>query len=192
MGQRLNIEIIDNDVTLANCYYHWSGFTFNALALTEQILDHLDDLNLKDTTPLQKAIKLLMISGGNFTESECNKALKVEELKEIAELAATLPVNRNDGLIAFTSLEMENTRQWEEGRVTIDLSEKVIAFEALIVIDEEDFNVREDEADTQLVGLNHSVSEIPFEDFKDFAKTVNINEGDYFIDKDGYIFSSIY
>ena len=192
MGQRLNIEIIDNDVTLANCYYRWSGFTFNALALTEQILDHLDDLNLKDTTPLQKAIKLLMISGGNFTESECNKALKVEELKEIAELAATLPVNRNDGLIAFTSLEMENTRKWEEGRVTIDLSEKVIAFEALIVIDEEDFNVREDEADTQLIGLNHSVSEIPFEDFKDFAKTVNINESDYFIDKDGYIFSSIY
>ena len=79
-----------------------------------------------------------MISGGNFTESECNKALKVEELKEIAELAATLPVNRNDGLIAFTSLEMENTREWEEGRVTIDLSEKVIAFEALIVIDEEE------------------------------------------------------
>ena len=37
MGQRLNteriIEIVDNDKTLANSYYHWSAYTDSAVAL---------------------------------------------------------------------------------------------------------------------------------------------------------------
>lgn len=37
MGQRLNIEIVDGNTTLANAYYHWSAFTFPALELTAEI-----------------------------------------------------------------------------------------------------------------------------------------------------------
>lgn len=39
MGQRLNIEIVNGETSLANCYYHWSAYTSSALGLTRQIID---------------------------------------------------------------------------------------------------------------------------------------------------------
>ena len=46
MGQRLNIEIVKNnvdDLPLANAYYHWSGFTRVAFSLASIIMDSLKD-----------------------------------------------------------------------------------------------------------------------------------------------------
>lgn len=43
MGQRLNIQIEDNDtninetVVLANCYYHWSGYSSSVMELVDKI-----------------------------------------------------------------------------------------------------------------------------------------------------------
>ena len=31
MGQRLNIEIVNGETSLANAYYHWSAYTKSAL-----------------------------------------------------------------------------------------------------------------------------------------------------------------
>lgn len=31
MGQRLNLSINKNGKVLANCYYHWSGYTNSAI-----------------------------------------------------------------------------------------------------------------------------------------------------------------
>ena len=45
MGQRLNIQIEANNidtnetVVLANCYYHWSGNTYSAMELVNEIVE---------------------------------------------------------------------------------------------------------------------------------------------------------
>ena len=44
MGQRLNIEIKKGEQLLANCYYHWSGYSETALELTKKIIDKFDDV----------------------------------------------------------------------------------------------------------------------------------------------------
>ena len=42
MGQRLNIEIKENNELLANVLYQWSGFTPASLVLTQCILDNVE------------------------------------------------------------------------------------------------------------------------------------------------------
>ena len=48
MGQRLNIEIIENGKVLANAYYHWSGYTSSSLELTQEILEAIEKINYED------------------------------------------------------------------------------------------------------------------------------------------------
>lgn len=57
MGQRLNIEIKENNKVLANSYYHWSGYTSSALLLTEKILDAIKSTKHDNSTVM--AIRLL-------------------------------------------------------------------------------------------------------------------------------------
>ena len=43
MGERLVIEIKEDNKRVATCYYHWSGFTRSALELCETVLKELDE-----------------------------------------------------------------------------------------------------------------------------------------------------
>ena len=62
MGQRLNIQIEANDTNtnetkvLANCYYHWSGYTSSAMELVKEIVDS-GIYNLDILDPVEKAIR---------------------------------------------------------------------------------------------------------------------------------------
>ena len=37
MGERLNIEIIKNGETLANCYYHWAGYSNSSVEKIQDV-----------------------------------------------------------------------------------------------------------------------------------------------------------
>lgn len=118
MGQRLNIEIRrkkDNKV-LANSYYHWSAYTYSSLKLAEEIVENIYDIIRNDKTSDEvKAIQLLQTTGAGLLEDEYN--LLKEEDKKYCSLAT----DRNLGLISFTEKGIENTRNWEEGRLTINV-----------------------------------------------------------------------
>ena len=115
MGQRLNIEIRrkkDNKV-LANSYYHWSAYTSSSLELADEIITNIYDIIRNDNTDEIKAIQLLQTTGAGLLEDEYN-TLKEEDKKYCA-----LATDRNLGLISITEKGMEDTRQWEESRLTI-------------------------------------------------------------------------
>ena len=118
MGQRLNIEIRrkkDNKI-LANSYYHWSAYTYSSLKLAEEIVENIYDIIRNDKTSDEiKAIQLLQTTGAGLLEDEYN--LLKEEDKKYCSLAT----DRNLGLISFTEKGIENTRNWEEGRLTINV-----------------------------------------------------------------------
>ena len=148
MGQRLNIEIKrrkDNKV-LANSYYHWSAYTSSSLHLAEEIIENIYEVIRKEKVSDEiKAIQLLQTTGAGLMENEYNK------LNEEDKKYCSLATNRNLGLISFTDEGMEETRKWEEGRLTIDIdfddknydfygNKNLVDFEVYFQIDEEEIN----------------------------------------------------
>ena len=148
MGQRLNIEIRwrkDNKV-LANSYYHWSAYTSSSLHLAEEIIENIYEVIRKEKVSDEiKAIQLLQTTGAGLMENEYNK------LNEEDKKYCSLATNRNLGLISFTDEGMEETRSWEEGRLTIDIdfddkdydfygNKNLVDFEVYFQVDEEEIN----------------------------------------------------
>ena len=101
---------------------------------------------------------------------ECHA--KASFWKDIDELIKPCS-DRNNGLLGIVEDDMEKTRNWEEGRVTIDIAEETVNFEVLFWMDDEeeqdpDFAVDEND----LVEVNLDFSHIPFDRFHDFAEVV--------------------
>ena len=118
MGQRLNIEIRrkkDNKI-LANSYYHWSAYTYSSLKLANEIIENIYDVirNNKVSDEI-KAIQLLQTTGAGLLEQEYNT------LNEEDKKYCFLATSRDLGLISFTERGMEETRTWEESRLTITI-----------------------------------------------------------------------
>lgn len=190
MGQRLNLEITDGDNVLASAYYHWSGYTSSSLNLTNIIMtaikEESNNTNEKDNNiknmndkieaitkelndDVLKACKLLRLTGAALTEDQieyinknCDDSYK--ELYKDDDI-----VDRNNGLIAITEKEMANTRIWEEARVTIDITNKVINFNSIYVEPMahylEDYSVNINDLPTTDIDY----SNISFDDFEKFS-----------------------
>jgi hypothetical protein len=129
MGQRLNIEITKNGKVLANAYYHWSGFTNSAIELTTQILSRFEEVKKKvakqksSNKDLLLAIRLLELTGAgiDFKDKESDRVLTIgNEFKTM--------IDRNEGIIGVTRKQIEETRNWEEARVEIDIATKIVWF----------------------------------------------------------------
>ena len=137
MGQRLNIQLeidIPNSgdrQVLANAYYHWSGYTSTAYELVKQIADSpycCEDCTFTD--PVEKAIRLLEATGAGLTEDEFT-----EEYPESKYKKAT---SRNDGLIAISEEGIKVTQEWEEARVTINLSTNMVDMGGVYYLEEDE------------------------------------------------------
>lgn len=119
MGQRLNIQIeaniTDSNETkvLANCYYHWSGYTSSAMELVHEIVKS-GIYNLDILDPVEKAIRLLEATGAGLAEDELTDAYNTPKYK--------ISTSRNDGLIAISDSGTTRVADWEESRVTINLT----------------------------------------------------------------------
>ena len=119
MGQRLNIQIEANNtdtneiVVLANCYYHWSGYTYSAMELVNKIVKS-GVYNLDILDPVEKAIRLLEATGAGLAEDELTEMYNTPKYK--------VSTNRNDGLIAISEEGTNRIAEWEESRVTINLT----------------------------------------------------------------------
>lgn len=133
MGQRLNIEIKINGEVQANAYYHWSGYTSSAINLTEQILGQYEDF-LDRTEPKLSAIRLLETTDAGLTPEELEKAKE-----DYSEVTFGKCNGRNSGLIAVSEDGMNETRYWEENRVTIDFDEETVDFNVWSIWDKEEY-----------------------------------------------------
>lgn len=124
MGQRLNIEIINDNGILANCYYHWSGYTLASIDLLKQIIE---EIGRKESIKgnVEEAIALLRHTGAEFNHEAWEEAFK-----EGLVLSSEAPQckGRTCGLIAVTANSMRETRKWEEGRITINLDQLTFLF----------------------------------------------------------------
>lgn len=124
LGQRLNIEIIENGKCLANAYYHWSAYTDSSFGLAKSIIEAIP--TIIEENSILKAIRLLEVSGARLMESD------IEYAKEIGigcdfEIAN----NRNDGLISISEKSIDETRKWQEYALYIYLDEERMNFQVI-------------------------------------------------------------
>ena len=182
MGQRLNIEIHNNGELLANCYYHWSAYTDSALELATDALDALyGELCEKLENPKQKAIVMLYATGAGMQDkNELLLAKNIMKGVDNWEFPDKFEPNRNDGLINITKEGMQETRDWEEGRVVIDIGREVIDFNVMFTCDEDEL---EEEEVKSIEDLNYYTREVPFRDWDSFKDDLE-NIGCYFKDLD--------
>ncbi|WP_407414235.1 hypothetical protein [Methanobrevibacter sp.] len=125
MGQRLNVEIISRGRTIANVYMHWSAYTSSSLDITKDFITVFSDIKSEDLENLSEIYRRIKIAalGSSVTLDEVNR------LKDThPEITAMDKIDRNDGLISFTEKGIEYTRNWEEGRVSIDIENKTVDF----------------------------------------------------------------
>ena len=145
MGQRLNIQIEAKDidtnkiVVLANCYYHWSGYTSSAMELVNEIVES-GIYNLDILDPVEKAIRLLEATGAGLAEDELTDTYNTPKYK--------VSTNRNDGLIAISEEGTNRVAEWEESRVTINLTTGSINMSDMFY-DETDLFSKEDRQNHQ-------------------------------------------
>lgn len=160
MGQRLNIEIVENGVCLANAYYHWSAYTSSAFKLAKQIIEAIP--KVKEEIPVVKAIRLLEVTGAKLTVEEIEFAKDRLLGDDFAEAD-----NRNDGLISISENGIKETRQWQEGAVYIYLDENRMKFDVLVRQDIFDYIRDEEKYNGQKIELNDiPMYNIDFSDIK--------------------------
>lgn len=159
MGQRLNIEIHENGKCLANAYYHWSGYTEDALSLTQKIIDYFPSRNNKDDWLC--GYELLYHTDARFATDEL---IRIGIDKNVAQ-ALGMEANRNKGLIAVSEEGIDETRYWEEGRVEIDISNNTINFCALTEYKPDEFEWDYIPTPVYVPFDNHH---IPFDSFNEF------------------------
>lgn len=197
MGQRLNLEIMSSGEVLANAYYHWSGYTESSAELMMQVLDDMTLLKGKNMEPIMVAIKLLENTGAG-TNTEEIKIIKEEVEKkhfpeELAKYKYKPCVNRNEGIIAVSRAGIEETRDWAEGTVQIDLDTGRVNFKALWEIVRDDFDSEEEykERIADAYELDYDLSNMSKEEATAFAEVVRHNIVTY-KDKTGTYYSAIY
>lgn len=142
MGQRLNIEIKDNKVPLANAYYHWSGYTSTSLELTELIINSPlinDEFLQAIPDKVQFAVELLKLTGAGYTD-------------------------RDEGLIGTSEYDMEETRQWQEADIIIDIGTKCIHFNNFHYITKNEL----DSYNTSLDKIPYLMTNLDYCSFDDF------------------------
>lgn len=176
MGQRLNIEIKSGEEIIANAYYHWAAYSDSAYELAEIIVNEFD--NVKDMDKFGQAIALLQKTGSGVDSGDFDTA-KSKLPEDFQLIRAT---NRNNGITSISEEGMTETRNWEEGRVTIDLDSKTIDFDVFTKLDD----VEDPEIELKMKNakqLDFNPFEMSFEDIEKLGLVVSTPSEVFMIDE---------
>ena len=120
MGQRLIVTIKKDSEDIAKVYYHWSAYSYSALAKTKQIIDCIYNHEDETIKEMQlRLIKFLEDNGGGIKGDD----------SELAYIQRMYPnetfkndgYDRSNGLIALSKDGMQDLQDWSEGDIIIDL-----------------------------------------------------------------------
>ena len=129
MGQRLVVTIEKNEKSIAKIYYHWSGYTGDALYKTRDIINCI--YNHKNETENEMLLRLIRFceeSGGGIDGGVDSTAGKYITEMFPNETFKSEGINRSDGLIAINEEDMTWMQRMSEGDVYINLDEDKVDF----------------------------------------------------------------
>lgn len=105
--------------------------------MTKEVIDAYTDYDPDVNHGLQMAIDLLEATGAGINEDEKREIQK--QPNTFGYLKFKDCVSRNSGLLSVTENGKAKTREWEEGRVTIDLATETFCFGVLCEDSFEDY-----------------------------------------------------
>lgn len=189
MGQRLVITAIKNHIPIFNIYYHWSAYTTSALAETNELLNWLlRPENCNDLT--LSAIDYCERRGGGLVPNDFETAQSIYPSRTFKED----DISRNEGLIAISVEEMNNTLKWAEGSVQLDFDNDMVNFDVwngyddLDTLNEELYDeenyVKPEEVYVPSKPITHFY-------FDQIGSVFDIVESHDIFEEDGYIFTKI-
>lgn len=168
MGQRLNVEIMGEEEVLANCYYHWSGYTLSSIHITGEIIKYL--VENKVTLDHKGAIEILTkATGATLNKEEWERGVVMGVLSGEYQDKA----DRNEGLIAISKEGIDETRYWEEGRITIYPDKETFSFACA---SEKDY-IDDDKIWSRISDLFHVIEGIDSPYNIPFNKQIILGEG---------------
>ena len=195
MGQRLNIEIMKNGETIANCYYHWSAYTTSALATAIMVISNYEELLKQDLPDEVLAVKMFenCYSYLPLSKNEHSYAgLSEESYKYMTEkypgYEFRQSTDRNAGIIGVTDEDIEETRKYEEGTLYIYLDNKIIDNSGLIWEQEieeyeEEYEVTVDVDKSKVIPYDN-LSTIPFDKAEKTLSDIFNNRNSLYVSKD--------
>lgn len=182
MGQRLNIEVCYDGEPVANAYYHWSAYTSSALNLLGQVIDAYR--NRTEINKLKVAVEILQATGAGINEDE-KKDIAEDTTGRFNNISFQDSVDRNTGLLSVTERGMGETREWEEGRVTVDIGTEEFIFDVMSIMSNKDFEYDWERSVEQLPDTQFGFTDAcKFSDFEEFRKAVVGNPDGVRLDDD--------
>ena len=115
-----------------------------------------------------------------YTEERFNKWYERHQHSELKTAQSLFPNTefkecngRNNGLLAITEIGMEETRTWEEGRMTINLDDNSVNFQVVWTFDGAYKEFLESEGKTkEVVETDLDFSNIPFDKLKELLTLI--------------------
>ena len=186
MGQRLNLEIVDNNGVLANSYYHWSAYTGSAIELTEAALGAFYD-SPEDISQLGLAVFMLQETGAGLYSEE-KERISADETEMFNGIEFRDARDRNCGLLSVTKSGIEETERWEEGRVTVNIEDRTVDFSVIWTYTAGEYNedMGDEDAYDSLPSYDCPMSGVSFDEFYTI-RTAYEDHPEGFVDSDGYV-----
>lgn len=127
MGQRLVVTVETDNKKLCCIYFHWDGYTGNALDDTKKIIDCI--YNHKAETESELLLRLIRFCENNGGGIRGDDA-EFEYIQDLYpnEIFKTENYSRNDGLIALSKDGMTSLESWSEADVFINIDTDQVDF----------------------------------------------------------------
>lgn len=118
MGQRLTIEIKDNNKTIAVIYYHWSAYFGSTIYELKAVKDDIVRAKENGQDILLSIIDGLEQRGGGLGIDPDTRTLAKEKYPN---REFTMGINHNDGLIFLAEKDIKRVLDLSEGWASIDI-----------------------------------------------------------------------
>ena len=146
MGQRLTVDILDNEERIAIIYYHWSAYFDSTIYELESLKNDIVAAKASGNDILLTIIYGLEKRGGGLgLDSRSRDMAK----KKWPDRTFKIDINRNDGLIFIDEQDIKETYDMNEGTASID----IVTEEVITDVDLE-------------CGLHYDMKDLPCDPFK--------------------------
>lgn len=192
MGQSLVIRTVtgyDNENRIASAYYHWSGYTEDAIELVSKSVSGLEDYynteEPKEVDNLLKSLYMFSSTGAGFNDGIDWSAEERAIIRDKYPLFGCNVSDKNSGLIAISEKEQQMFDDVCEYLVEINLDTGSVDLSGA-------FHEYGDEEKEGVTKLNYNLHEIQFTEWDSFTYDFERKDGKYFLDSNDRYYEKVY
>ena len=193
MGQSLVIRIVtgyDNENRIASAYYHWSGYTEDAIDLVSKCLSGLEDYynteEPKEVDNLLKSLYMFSSTGAGFNDGIDWSAEERAIIRDKYPLFGCNVSDKYSGLIAISEKEQQMFDDVCEYLVEINLDTGSVDLSGAL------HEYGDEKIDEDVAKLDYNMYEIQFVEWDSFTYDFERKVKEYFLDSNDRYYGKVY